>query len=357
MNCITCCAEQRETFPSEISPPEERVSLPLAEGRAYRYFQQQGFRPADRDSFPIFRQYEQSSGLQEMSAAIIASWSFIYHGLYKIIGGYLCGVYFYEGKPVYFTLHRPPEGFAVPAVAHSLKPLIDTFWEMSRDAGLPFLQIKFIDEAYLAEYRHVPGYRVVTERRDSDDEYVYRVQDLLELSGAANFYKRKRLKRCFDRTDITLRPMTNENVHICLEVEEQWCRGKDCTYCASFGGCEKKALEIMIDLFDDRIHKGLFLYQDDKPSGYIICEKMSESLSQAYFGKAVMEGYFVYLIYMMYKTCLTGVEYMNLNEDMGSMGLRLFKSHLSVHELWPKYICTYTKAEVPLRKKGCAAID
>ncbi|GHT65500.1 hypothetical protein FACS1894110_07520 [Spirochaetia bacterium] len=342
MNCITCCAEKREDSLSEASPSEKLVLLPPDSPeavRAYRYFRQQGFCPADRDSFPVYKQYEQASGLQEMSAAIIASWSFVYHGLYKIIAGYLCGVYFYEGKPIYFTIHRPREDSAC-----SLNQIIDMLYRFSREAGLPFLQIKFIDEAYLGEYQDVSGYRINTERRDSDDEYVYRVQDLLELSGPVNFYKRKRLKRCTDRADISLRPMTNENVHICMEVEEEWCRGKDCTYCASFGGCEKRALEIMIDLFDDQIHKGLFLYQNDKPAGYIISEKISDKLAFLYFGKANMEGHFVYLIYMLFKTCFPEVEYMNLNEDMGSPGLRLFKSHLSAYELWPKYICTYTKA-------------
>ncbi|GHV05803.1 hypothetical protein FACS189485_13350 [Spirochaetia bacterium] len=343
MNCVTCCAEQKELSLSEASPSGKLVLLPPDSpeaARAYRYFRQQGFCPADRDSFPVYKQYEQASGLQEMSAAIIASWSFVYHGLYKIIAGYLCGVYFYEGKPVYFTIHRPSE-----EPACSLNQIIDMLYRFSREAGLPFLQIKFIDEAYLGEYQGAKGYRVNTERRDSDDEYVYRVQDLLELSGPVNFYKRKRLKRCTDRADISLQPMTNENVHICMEIEEEWCRGKDCTYCASFGGCEKKALEIMIDLFDDHVHKGLFLFQDDKPAGYIICEKISDKLAFLYFGKANMEGYFVYLIYTMFKTCLPDVEYMNLNEDMGSPGLRLFKSHLSAYELWPKYICTYTKEE------------
>ncbi|GHV11913.1 hypothetical protein FACS189491_03980 [Spirochaetia bacterium] len=343
MNCVTCCAEKREDSLSEASPSEKLVLLPPDSpeaARAYRYFRQQGFCPANRDSFPVYKQYAQSSGLQEMSAAIIASWSFVYHGLYKIIAGYLCGVYFYDGKPIYFTIHRPTE-----KPACSLNQIIDRLYGLSREAGLPFLQIKFIDEAYLGEYQNVPGYRVNTERRDSDDEYVYRVQDLLELSGSVNFYKRKRLKRCTDRDDIALRPMTNENVHVCMEIEENWCRGKDCTYCASFGGCEKKALKTMIDLFDDRIHKGLFLYQNDKPVGYIICEKISDKLAFLYFGKANMEGYFVYLIYMMFKTCLPEVEYMNLNEDMGSPGLRLFKSHLSSYELWPKYVCTYTKDE------------
>lgn len=58
------------------------------------YFQRQGFIPADRNSYSIFRAYESSSILEERSAAIIATWSFAYNGLYKIIRGNLCGIFF-----------------------------------------------------------------------------------------------------------------------------------------------------------------------------------------------------------------------------------------------------------------------
>jgi hypothetical protein len=277
-----------------------------------------------------------------MNAAVIVSWSFAYHGLYKVISGSLCAVYFHEDKPVYFTVHR---NSPYPAGQGGLAELVDTLYRLARGAGLSFLQIKFIDEIYLKDYQGIPGYRIQTERRALDDEYAYRVKDLLELSGTANFYKRKRLKRCAALPDVNLRPMTNGNAGVCMDIEKEWCRGKDCVYCASFGGCEKKALAVMIDLFDDRVHRGLFLYQGDRPEGYIICERMNGRLAFLHFGKAVREGFFVYLIYHMFRDYLGDVEYMNINEDMGSMGLRLFKSHLSVHELWPKYICTYTKAE------------
>jgi hypothetical protein len=335
------------------------------------FFLDRGFLPADRQAYPVFRRYTQYSLLQEMSASIIASWSFVYHGLYKIIGGCLCAVYFYEGKPVYCTLHREPgdgaashgAGGAARTARASLARVIDILYGLCREAGLPFLQIRFIDEQYLAEFRGIPGYCIETQRRPQDDEYAYRVTDLLELSGAVNFYKRKRIRRCtalegaLEGTlegavgGISLRPITNANVKVCLAIEDRWCYGdsshpgKDCEYCASFGGCERKALQTMVELFDERVHQGLFLYVGEEPAGYMICERISEKLAFLYFGKAVMEGFFVYLIYHMFRDYLTGVEYMNINEDMGSPGLRLFKSHLSVHDLWPKYICTYTRID------------
>jgi hypothetical protein len=329
VSCISCCIEKKTGyFETEFAPVPASL-----------FFREQGFLPIGEEAYPLFREYEACSLLQEMSAAVIVSWSFAYHGLYKVIDGSLCAVYFHEDKPVYFTVHR------AGAYPGALAELVDTLYGLARGAGLPFLRIKFIDEMYLKDYEAIPGYRIETERRASDDEYAYQIKDLLELSGTANFYKRKRLKRCSALPDINLRPMTNENVGVCMDIEEEWCQGKDCAYCASFGGCEKKALAGMIDLFDDRVHRGLFLYLGDRPEGYIICEKMNSKLAFLYFGKAVREGFFVYLIYEMFRDYMGDVEYMNINEDMGSMGLRLFKSHLSVHELWPKYICTYTRAE------------
>ncbi|MDR2748189.1 MAG: DUF2156 domain-containing protein [Treponema sp.] len=305
-----------------------------------RFFLDRGFLPADISAYPVFSAFSRYSLLQEMSASIISSWSFAYHGLYKLIGGCLCAVYFHEAKPVYFTVHRPS---GAPALAR----IIDVLYGLCREAALPFLQIRFVDEKYLADFEGIRGYRLETRRHPQDDEYVYRVKDLLELSGAANFYKRKRIRRCSALTGLSLRPLTRANAGECLAVQDAWCQGKDCVSCASFGGCEREALRNMVELFDERRHTGLLLYMGEERAGYVICERITEKLAFLYFGKAVMEGFFVFLIYHLFtephtRESLEGLEYLNLNEDMGSPGLRLFKSHLSVHELWPKYICTFT---------------
>jgi hypothetical protein len=332
----TCCLERRAGTQQEQGNPLRR------------FFRDRGFVPVDAEAYQLFRHFARYSLLQEMSAPIIASWSFAYHGLYRIVGGCLCTVYFHDEKPVYFTLHRVPDLSCNAAVNTNLTRVIDTLYGLCHEAGLPHLQIRFIDEQYLGEFREIPGYHIETLRRPQDDEYAYRVADLLELSGTVNFYKRKRIRRCAALPGMSLRPMTNANVGDCLIIEDRWCKGdgshpgKDCAYCASFGGCERDALDRMVGLFDEKVHQGLLLYVGDEPSGYVICEQISEKLAFLYFGKAVMEGFFVFLIYHMFRDHLTGVEYMNINEDMGSPGLQLFKSHLSAHELWPKYICTYT---------------
>jgi hypothetical protein len=311
--------------------------------RARRFFRDRGFVPADVSAYPVFSGFSRYSQLQEMSASIISSWSFAYHGLYKVIGGCLCTVYFHTAKPVYVTIHRPAGMPHMP-----LAQLVDVLYDLCHGAELPFLQIRFIDETYLAEFKAIEGYHIEIQRRPQDDEYVYRIKDLLELSGAANFYKRKRIKRCSALPGVSLRPLTRANVRECLAVEDAWCQGKDCASCASFGGCERDALRNMVDLFDEGRHLGLLLYQGEKSTGYVIAERVGPNLAFLYFGKAVMEGFFVYLIYHLFAdpenhARFDGLEYVNINEDMGSPGLRLFKSHLSTYELWPKYICTFTR--------------
>ncbi|MDR2634093.1 MAG: phosphatidylglycerol lysyltransferase domain-containing protein [Treponema sp.] len=307
--------------------------------KVYDFFQQQGFVPADQASYPIFKGYEQDSRLQERSAAIIASWSIEFNGLYKIISGYLCSVYFFRDSPVYFIIHRP-QG----SVAYSLQQIVDRLYDLVRSIGLPALRVFAVEDRFLKEYKAINGYDIQVEYKEKNSAYVYRTKDLLELSGSINYYKRKRLKNFLDNPSVSLHPLTKANVHLCLEIEKQWCKAQDCEYCESFCGCEKKALGIMVSLFDERVQKGLLCYYEGIPAGYIICEKGNTEVAFLYFGKGIIPGLFVYLIYTMFSRYITDAEYMDINDDMGNSGLRQFKSHLSAHELWRKYLCTFTKA-------------
>jgi hypothetical protein len=249
-------------------------------------------------------------------------------------------VYFYEGKPVYFALHRPPE----PKEC-SLQQIIDILYDLSRNAGLPFLQIKFIEERFLPEFEAVGGYEITTEFRRDDCEYVYKNTDMAELAGAVNAAKRQRLKKCFEDQGLSFMPITNANIGLCLEIEEQWCKGRDCSVCASFSGCEMEAMKIMTALFDERLNQGILLYNNNVPSGYAIGEIINKDLAYIYFGKALNNNHFLYILYMMSKNVYKNVEYMNGNEDMGNAGIRHFKTHCGLYSLWNKYICTFSKKE------------
>jgi hypothetical protein len=307
--------------------------------KAHTYFKEQGFLPVTVETYPVLKAYEGESVLGEMTATMATVWAGSYNELYKIIQGYLCTVLFFEEGSVFFEIFRSQSR----AVPYSLQEIVDTLYDLSVEAGLPFLQIYAIEERFLGEYESLKGYHVKTEYSDDHSEYVYKTDDVLELSGSVNYDKRYRIKKCVAMSNISVRPLTGENIHTCLAVQEAWCRKQECSFCRSFAGCEKHALECMTTLFEEHIYKGLLLYQDDLPVGYLIGEKRNDKVVSLYFGKATAPDFFVYLIYMIAKIHFSDVECLNLNEDMGKKGLRHFKTHLSAHELWRKYLCTFTK--------------
>ncbi|MDR2767757.1 MAG: phosphatidylglycerol lysyltransferase domain-containing protein [Treponema sp.] len=307
--------------------------------KAFDYFVTRGFLPVDKDAYPVFKRYDGGDNLLgEMTATVAVIWGFEYYALYKVMGGYLCSLWFFRHDPdYYFEVNRPSRPDC------SLSDLISALYTMTQEAGLSCLRIYSVNEENLKEFQNIPGFDIETDYSGDRSEYFYKVKDLMELTGSVNFYKRKRLKRCFSLDNISIKPITGENINLVLGVHDKWCEHQDCDYCRSFVGCERKALEIMVSIYNDKEKTGLLLYEGDVPAGYIICEQINKKVSYLYQGKAVIQDFFIYLIYMMYKDYLPDVEYMDLNEDMGHEGLRMFKRHLSVYELWRKYLLTYGK--------------
>jgi hypothetical protein len=302
------------------------------------FFLREGFSPVDESMFSVLKKHQGNTIFAEMSAALIIGWEFVYNGLYKIINGVLCIVYFREGQPVYFTFHRPAN-----MSKEDMRNIIDVLYNLARNAGLPLLQIRCIEERFLEELETLDGYTVQNEYQENDSEYVFRTEDFLGLGGRANKDKRWRYNKCVSRADISFQPMTKENVGLCLEVQDEWCHGRDCAECASYIGCERKALERMVAIFDEHTYQGLFLYLGGVLVGYGIGELLTPEVAVVYYGKSPANDYLFYITYVMVKTFFANIEYINLDSDVGNEGIRTFKKHLGVHELRRKYICTFKR--------------
>jgi hypothetical protein len=314
--------------------------MTAAKHEAYAFFLRERFRAVDKNALPLLRDYQRATVFAEMSAALILAWSFKYHGLYKVMNGVLSIVYFDETQPVYVTLHRLPE-----TPRNALQRTVDALYELSRKAGLPFLQIRCVEERFLKDFEAIDGYDIRSEYRDCDSEYAYRPADFFNMSGHINKDKRGRYNKALRKTDVSFIPVTKKNIGLCVDIQSEWCHDRNCEKCASFFGCEKKALEAMADNFDGRFYKGLLLYSGGVPEGYAIGELLNPNVAVVYFGKSLADDYLFYIVYTLTSACFSDVEYINLDADVGDPGLRMFKRHLGVYELWRKYICTCRKKE------------
>jgi hypothetical protein len=64
-----------------------------------------------------------------------------------------------------------------------------------------------------------------------------------------------------------------------------------------------------------------------------------------YFLKESIANFNMYLYYTVVKMYFSSVACLNNGHDMGKEGLRTFKKHLGAHELWRKYLCTFTRTD------------
>lgn len=315
-----------------------------AAAKLREFFVQNDFLPIGREAYPVFQNYSANNMLIDLSAILVNTWGVAANSVYKNIDGYLCVVWFcdgspfHEGLPFYFTVLRPAQE------SHNLKHIIDILYDLSIKAGVNSLPIESIEERFLEEYKSIAGYDIKTSYSDDHSEYAYKTIDVLEMSGGVNMKKRNRLRKFLDEPNVRLEPLTKKNVAVCMDIHKEWCDQRDCSFCESFAGCEKEALQVMVDIFDDKINNGFIGYVDDAAVGYSIADKTNDKVSYLYFGKSIVQDFFVYMIYMVVQTYVSDVEYLNLSEDMGNMGLRNFKKHIGAHELWKKHLCVFTKA-------------
>ncbi|MDR1902735.1 MAG: hypothetical protein LBQ88_10700 [Treponema sp.] len=306
----------------------------------YRIFIENGFLPVNKDSFFQFRNFDdKESVVMETTSTILTVWGGAVNALYKIIQGLLCITVIVEGSEAYFEIRFPP-----PA-AGGLKAAMDSLWALSLKAGFTSIRIGAVEEAFLSVYDELKGYNCTTGYSDDHSEYLYRTGDLLELAGGVNLNKRTRLKKFLNNDNFSLSPLTGENIGLCLEIQKEWCLRRDCASCASFAGCETKALENMVAIFDPALYNGIVCFHEARPVGYVLWENRAGKTAFIYFAKANTANLNVYLYYMAVKQFLSAVEFININEDMGNMGIRMFKSHLGVYKLLRKYSCILAKTE------------
>jgi hypothetical protein len=321
---------------------ERETAIPSCFQETYRHLLAKNFIPAKKEEIGLYRQWINGHTLlTELSAVQLSTWGIAaYSALYKVIHGYFCSVWFpCTGDPIEIQIHPAQKKSEIP-----LQKLIDALSEVMSETGND-LAIYTIEEHLLKAYTDIKGYSIQTDFTDSRGEYLYRISDLLDLSGPVNYYKRKRVKKIAAMADVSLRHITTENIQTCVELQSQWCGQQDCESCAAFCGCEKKVLENMAALFDDDGYIGVYLYVEEKPVGFTICERLDKERVFLYFAKTLVSDFNTYLYYKTAETYFADAETLSMGSDMGKPGLRFFKQHLGRYTLVRKYRCAYIKGD------------
>ena len=232
--------------------------------------------------------------------------------------------------------------YVYPAGKYNLQEIIEALKQDADERGIPF-RFCAIEEwqkdELMAAY---PGRFEAAESR-SDFDYIYKKEDLAELSGKKYHSKRNHIAKFTRRyPDWKYEEIDSSNIAECISLEEQWCAesGEDADL-----QIEK---QIIIRALNDMAGYGLdggLIRVDGKAVAFTIAEPLSSNIYDIHFEKALKEYAEAYtVINREYASRLAEkYEYINREEDLGVEGLRKAKLSYKPSILLKKYIITEVK--------------
>ncbi len=227
--------------------------------------------------------------------------------------------------------------------ADNIKLAVDYLSPAFERFGYP-LEVHYIPDEILKHFQSLDEYDVSVSFDRSQSDYIYLTDEFLSLSGRENKGKRNELRVFRERnTGCTFKNYTDELYDDLLTVFDGWCETHSCDQC--FYGCEKKAFERMMAVYDENFLCSL-VYINDIPVSFGLAEKINKSFTVFHMQKnsVRLSGLTFYLHYMMAQYH-KDTPYVNWGEDMGIQGIRENKLKYRPVEIKPKF-------SIILKRKG-----
>lgn len=257
-------------------------------------------------------------------------WRRSYDMKYAIINDTFCIFPKHEGGPRSATF---------PIGGGDIKPVIDEILKYFEEIGETPLIRMYDDEAVQKLLMEYPDKFVLTEDINSFD-YVYRVQDLINLSGKKYHSKKNHVNRFMAMYDWKYSKMTPDDKDECKRLYEEWYGNKS----NEIEGLEeeKEAVFELLDNWERLDIVGGCIRVDGRIAAFSFGEKLRENMAVIHLEHADTEyrGAFAAMNKLFLENEWGGFEFVNREEDMGLPGLRLAKESYRPCEMVKKYVAT-----------------
>jgi len=232
-----------------------------------------------------------------------------------------------------------PEGempFCLPPIGPGDKrKALDILCEQVRQLS-PEPRICRVSERFLK--KHVdPGRYVSFLDRDNSD-YVYSTLDLVQLSGRKYHKKKNLLNRFLKSNTFEYRTLDIELVECLLDMQEKWCRIKEC---ADKPGllAEDYAIYEALTHFGELDYQGGAIQINSTIEAFSLGEALNTDTAVIHFEKANPDipGLYSAINHLFCSNRWSDVEYINREQDLGIEGLRKAKESYYPHHMVNKY--------------------
>ncbi|MCQ8212629.1 phosphatidylglycerol lysyltransferase domain-containing protein [Cetobacterium somerae] len=255
----------------------------------------------------------------DMNFTNLFLWSFSENIQYSIYDDVLYIKGFYEGNEYYFS---PVSKF------DDKENIVKAVEKIKENGG----KIVFIPESYEKFLKDVYP---IKEERDSFD-YIYLQEDLAELKGRKFSSKKNKINKFKKTYNFTYEKISKENIEEIRIFQREWTENrKEDSIIIS----ETMGIEELLNNYENLGLRGGIIKVDKKIVAYAIGEKLTADMGVIHIEKGIFDYQGSYQMINMYvaKEEFSDVQYINREDDFGSLGLREAKLSYQPIKLIKKY--------------------
>lgn len=195
-----------------------------------------------------------------------------------------------------------------------------------------------VDEYFALDVKEQMGDRVELITDCADDEYIYSVEELIQLAGR-RFHNKRNHWNAFQRLySFETKSIDSQEVHDqCLALLREWFCNKG--LCDEELQAEQAAISETLNNLKALRLESMALYVDNKVVGFTIGERLTPKMAIIHFEKAdaSIRGAYNYLNQHFLETHFSDMEFVNRQEDAGDPGLRKAKTDYNPIKMLKKY--------------------
>lgn len=233
----------------------------------------------------------------------------------------------------------PPQGkpFALPPVGgDDLAPAFRFLLEhLGKLAEVP--EIRRVPEPLARRYAAILALEAEGSRAHSD--YVYRTESLITLSGRKYHRKRNHVNQFRSAYAYRYAPLTPGLIEACLELQEKWCRLRECTENPALLGEERAVYEALRQYFQLGL-TGAAIVVNGRVVAFSLGEPLNPETAVIHVEKANPEfpGSYAVINQEFCRHAWSEFTYINREQDLGDQGLRQAKLSYYPDHLVSKFV-------------------
>jgi hypothetical protein len=243
----------------------------------------------------------------------------------------------------FLTLLGQPPGSAPflfpPHGEGDIRTWTQTVFETLRTAGHR-VRISRVPGPVTDELAALPGVELVIDRDNSD--YVYLTENLVQLSGNRYHSPKNHVNRLKKNKDWDYFPLTPELVSECLNLQEAWCRLRQCEESPSLLNEEQAIVEAFKHI-DFLPYRGGVIRIRGKVEAFSLGEILNPETVVIHVEKANPEipGLYALINQQFLEKEWRTIRYVNREQDLGEPGLRKAKESYHPDHLVEKFILIF----------------